>query len=222
MAYCDKGFFIVFEGIDGSGSSTQARLLYEYLLSNSLVGKKAVLTAEPTFGPVGQVIKSIMQGRLVTCMDNKMDDRLLAYLFAADRHDHLYNAVNGIAKRLNEQYAVISTRYYLSSLAYHVSDNADYRFVYSLNKNFPNPNIIFYLECPVDVAIERLKKREHLEKYENKEKLLMVERNYQEAISHYKDVLYKIDGAKSIKDIHSKIVRIVHKLLVSRQLSSVG
>ena len=170
----EKGSFIVFEGIDGSGSSTQARILYEKILSSNM--QKVSLTSEPTNGPIGQTIRSIMQGRIVTCITDEMDDRLLAYLFAADRHDHLYNSVNGIVEKLERNFTVISTRYYLSSLAYHVGNSIDYSFVYDLNKNFPLPDITFYIDCPVDVSIERLKKRDHLEKYENKAKLEVVKK----------------------------------------------
>ena len=170
-----------------------------------LLKKKVVLTSEPTLGPVGQLIRSIMQGRLVTCETPEQDDRLLAYLFAADRHDHLYNSINGIINQVNKGYTVISTRYYLSSLAYHVSDNVDNSFVSMLNKNFPLPDFTFYLDCQVNIAIERLKQRDHLEKYENFEKLVVVRENYKNALKAYDGNISILNGEKPTQILHEEI-----------------
>ena len=136
----------------------------------------------------------------------------MAYLFAADRHDHLYNAVNGITKMLNDQCIIISTRYYLSSLAYHVSNDEDYQFVKLLNDKFPTPDITFYLDCPIEIAIKRLERRNQLEKYENTEKLKIVYSNYQRAKKDYKGLIHLLDGKDTIENIHRKIIRLLKEL----------
>ena len=113
------GKFIVFEGIDGSGTTTQAELLKNYLLDNSL---GAITTTEPSSGPIGNLIREGFKKRVIFVAEEKLFDEQMAYLFAADRHDHIYNEVDGI-KTLNiKGITTISTRYFFSSLVYHVNN----------------------------------------------------------------------------------------------------
>ncbi len=93
-----KNFFIAFEGIDGSGKSTQVKLLTEKLEE---AGLKVYTTFEPTDSPVGKIIRDIFNHRM------EADHRTIAALFVADRLDHLLNKTNGILKRLDEGYTVI-------------------------------------------------------------------------------------------------------------------
>ena len=104
-----KGTFIVFEGLDCSGSSTQATLLYERLIN---IGRKVYLTSEPSAGPVGTLIRLFFSGRVILPPARDVRDAQFAYLFAADRFDHLYNPTNGVVKHLEEDVDVISTRYF--------------------------------------------------------------------------------------------------------------
>ena len=105
-----KGKFIVFEGIDGSGKSTQIKLLYKYLTSK---GVPCYTTFEPTDSPFGSLIRQCLSGRIET------DDKTIAGLFVADRLDHLYNAKCGLIEKINSGITVLCDRYYLSSYAYH-------------------------------------------------------------------------------------------------------
>lgn len=104
-----KGKFIVFEGLDGSGTSTQSQLLQNALLEK---GEKVHLTCEPSPGPIGNMIRQAMQGRILFSKQDDEFDQQMAYLFAADRYDHLNNPVDGVLKLVNEGFYVISTRYF--------------------------------------------------------------------------------------------------------------
>src|SRR5665213_3456608 len=104
-----KNFFIAFEGIDGSGKSTQVKLLAERL---EKAGLKVHTTFEPTESPMGKLIRDVFNHRM------EADHRTIAALFVADRLNHLLNKTNGILKMLDEGYTVITDRYYLSSYAY--------------------------------------------------------------------------------------------------------
>jgi dTMP kinase len=199
-----KGKFIVLEGIDGSGSSTQARLLIEKFEScNSAVH----LTSEPSPGPIGNMIRQGMSGRLSFSEGGQSDgsmnlfDQQMAYLFAADRHDHLYNSVNGVFKNLRSGTHVVSTRYYFSSLAYHASSEEESEFVKSLNSNFPEPDLLIYLDCPVEQSISRLSKRTFADAYENSEKLKIVRENYSRIIDNYKGRLLVVDAVTSPQEL---------------------
>ena len=118
-----KGKFIVFEGCDGSGKSTQLKLLASYLESK---GEEVYLTREPTDSPFGSLIHSCLTGRIVT------DEHTIAALFAADRLDHIHNALNGILRKLEEGVTVLCDRFYLSSFAYN-GGFAPLEWVISLN-----------------------------------------------------------------------------------------
>ena len=89
-----KNLFIAFEGIDGSGKSTQVKMLAEKLISE---GHKVYTTFEPTDSPIGSIIRNIMKGRM------QADHKTIAGLFVADRLDHLLNEVNGIVKKMKEE-----------------------------------------------------------------------------------------------------------------------
>ncbi|MGR5963616.1 dTMP kinase [Bacillus cereus] len=170
-----KNLFVVFEGIDGSGTSTQSSLLRDYFVQKN---QNVKLTAEPSSGPIGHLIREGLKKRVVFSENTKHFDHQMAYLFAADRHDHLYNDVDGVYKLLNEGNHVISTRYYFSSLAYHCASIEDFKLVKGLNNEFPNPDLVIYIDNPIEVSLQRLQQRTVQDVYENKEKLLKVKENY--------------------------------------------
>lgn len=203
------GKFIVFEGIDGSGTSTQSELLKDFLLDNSI---RAVTTCEPSSGPIGNMIREGFKKRLSFVSDEKLFDEQMAYLFAADRHDHIYNEVDGIYALNNRGITTISTRYFFSSLVYHVSNNEEYNFVKKLNEKFPLPDLTIYIDNPVEVSLQRISLRAHRDAYENKEKLEKVKFNYKRVFEEYSENLLVIDGSKSINEIHDEIKDRVLKL----------
>jgi len=200
------GKFIVFEGIDGSGTTTQAMLLHDYLLSES---KKTLLTSEPSPGPVGCLIRLTHTKRITSTADRHSRERYLSCLFAADRDDHLYNDENGILKQIESDYFVISTRYFLSSFAYHVFTEDDYDFIYSLNKDFPLPDYTFFLTCPVEHSLERIASSRLPDINEEKTNLLRVLKNYENAISRYKGKISRIDGTGRPNEINAEIISVL-------------
>lgn len=205
-----KGKFIVFEGIDGSGTSTQSELLKNSLLAK---GIKVHLTCEPSNGPIGNLIRQIFKGRIsmsqgVNPIINTADlfDEQMAYLFAADRHDHLFNDIDGIYNLVKQGYFVISTRYFFSSYAYHCSNESDLDFVQGLNQKFPNPDFVFYLDNPIEISTKRINKRVFKDEYENNTKLKQVKKNYDAFFSKYSGQLSILNATDSVETIHSKII----------------
>ena len=196
------GKFIVFEGIDGSGTTTQAELLKEYLLS---IGIHTVTTTEPSSGPIGNLIREGFKKRILFVEDKKLFDVQMAYLFAADRHDHLYNEVDGIFSLNKRGITTVSTRYFFSSLAYHVNSIEEYNFVKKLNEKFPLPDLTIYIDIPIDISLQRIALRAYQDTYENREKLIKVKENYKRVFEEYNENLLIIDGSKSIQEIHSII-----------------
>lgn len=170
-----KGNFIAFEGIDGSGKSTQIGLLAERLKKE---GVCCYTTMEPTNAPVGSLVRQVMTGRI------RMDNKAIAALFAADRLDHLLNEVDGIASKIEEGTTVLTDRYYFSSYAYHSVD-VPMEWVIRANEQSTlilRPTVNLFIDVDPDTALERIaRNRFHQELFEKKSRLVEVRENYKKA-----------------------------------------
>jgi len=204
-----NSLFIVFEGIDGSGTSTQANLLRDHMLVDDI---SAILTSEPSEGPIGNMIRQGMKGRIRFSDDLDSFDKQMAYLFAADRHDHLYNEVDGVLNFIEQGVHVISTRYFFSSYAYNAGDDS-LKLVKRLNESFPNPSLVIYLKNSVECSITRMKNRAFKDAYENEQKLKKVSENYDRIFSEYKDHILILDATKDSKELHDEIYTYVKSML---------
>src|SRR5579864_7294663 len=111
-ARAKRGLFIVLEGLDGAGTTTQLVRLAERLRR---AGERVVATAEPTDGPIGALIRQALRRRLVHRDGRALTDESLALLFAADRVDHVAGEIEPALARGQH---VLCDRYVLSSLAY--------------------------------------------------------------------------------------------------------
>ncbi len=208
-----KPLFIVFEGIDGSGKTTQADLLKDYLIE---LGDKAVISPEPSTGLIGKMIREAMQKSIIAIENQQRFEEQMAYLFAADRHYHLYNDQDGVFKLINKDYChVITPRYYFSSLAYNCHTEAEYNFVSGLNRFFPNPDVVIYLDIPVDIAINRIEERAERDCYEQAEKLLQVRENYQRIFKAYTGRLLTLEGTEPEAELHQKVVDFIIAIAVN-------
>jgi dTMP kinase len=192
------GKFIVFEGIDGSGITTQATLLRNYLISKN---KDALLTKEPTDGLVGGIIKSALRKEWNT------DPLTLQTLFAADRSHHLKTEIEPALKRGK---AVICDRYILSSLVFG-SLGVSVGILKQLNAEFRRPNMTFIVDTHPRICMERMKKaRHHVELFEEEQKLEQVRRNMLSLKSYFPDT-FVIDGNRAPEDILKDIAKIINK-----------
>lgn len=147
--------FIVFEGIDGSGTTTQLARLDRAL---EAAGREHWVTAEPTGRPEGMLIRSILSGTLHAAPGT------VAHLFAADRHEHLYGD-GGIMARLARGEIVVSDRYVLSSLAYQGMACGP-ELPGWLNSRFPAPGLTVFFAIDPEHSMARLGNRGSLEIYE--------------------------------------------------------
>jgi dTMP kinase len=141
--------FVILEGLDGSGTTTQLVLADEELTKRRI---PHLCTGEPTRGPVGRLIRQILKRQIEARPDT------VALLFAADRSEHLYREDEGILAQLGQGRLVISDRYLFSSLAYQ-SLACDPEFVFYLNSRFPLPRHVVFLDTPVALSQQRLVNR---------------------------------------------------------------
>ena len=204
------GRFIVLEGLDGAGTTTQARLLAERLVAQS---RTVYLAHQPSEGPVGQLVRQILAGRTATAQaDGKLatvDERTMALLFAADRLDHL---ASQIEPRLSRGEDVLLDRYILSSLAYQ-GLSVSHDFIGTVNRYARKPDLTIFLYVPSAVAFERVKARgSRLERYETPQQLAAIEREYNRQVGTLASVV-SVDGTRGIQEVSDACYAAVQQLV---------
>lgn len=208
--------FIVLEGIDGSGTSTQLKELKK-IIEENFKDISVETTCEPTDNSIGKFIRTVLKG------ETKLDPRTLAYLFAADRSQHIFGT-NGVEEKCSTGKIVISDRYLFSSLAYQ-SASCGMELPKALNDFFPLPEILFYFRIEPEISLKRVQNRdgENTEIFENLEYQKKTAAWYEKVISNYQQELefsdsnekmkiIIIDGTKSIKEITENMWAIVKKM----------
>lgn len=197
------GIFIVLEGLDGSGTTTQAELMKRWLEASG--HGRVYLTREPTDGPIGHLIRLALRRRLV------LDAHTLALLFAADRMDHL---ASDLIQKLNQGVTVICDRYYLSSFAYQLLDpQTDLAWLEQLNAKAIPPDLTILLDVPPDVCMARIQRtRSHVELFEDLERLRSVRAHYL-AIARgprsERERIVIVDGDRSQEVVHADIRAVI-------------
>ena len=192
---------VVFEGLDGSGTTTQMQLLAE-TCDKELRSCRA--TFEPTDKPIGRLVRAVLKKQIVTT------PLALAMLYAADREDHLYNPIYGMASELEKGKLVICDRYIYSSLAYQGVECPLER-VEELNQ-FPAPEYLFFIDTPVEECIRRIESRGNSsELFDRHEFLEQVKTNYERLFSSLpKEVkFFRIDGMQSKEAIAEEIRKVL-------------
>lgn len=196
-----RGLFIVFEGTDGSGLTTQAALLAEFLQKR---GKQIMLTKEPTNNYIGQLIRIILK------KEQKASPLALQLLFSADRAHHL---ATEIEPALAAGKTVICDRYILSTLAFGTADGNDLEFLKKINERFRVPDATFVIDVPPDVAIERIKKsRGEFELFEEKQKFEKIRANYLKLKNLWPNI-FIIDGNRPRDVVFQDVWAAAEKIL---------
>ena len=203
----ERGKFIVFEGIDGSGKTTQARILKERLEN---AGKKVFLTVEPTHGEAGTLLRRCLTG------EADLPEDAISGLFMTDRLDHIKDPKDGILAHLERGEWVISDRYYFSSFAYN-SVYSPMEWVISINsvaRETLQADVTFFLDIPPEAFGERIRSRGTVDRYENTEMLRTVRENYFKAFRLFPDEKVEIvENTAGIEDAADKIYDILRKRL---------
>jgi dTMP kinase len=195
------GRFIVIEGLDGAGTTTQAGLLGDRLANS----RSVYVTYEPTDGPAGLQIRMVLEHRL------RMDPAALAALFAADRMDHLYHrdGGGGIVPRLLGGTDVISDRYYLSSLVYQGMD-VDWDWIWQIHARCIRPDRTIFVDVPVDVCLSRIAagRGGRPDLYERRETLARVREGYLRNIDRLRqegEAIAVVDGDAPLEEVRAAI-----------------
>jgi dTMP kinase len=197
------GGFIVFEGIDGAGKTTQAKKLAEKLIR---LGIPTVLTAEPSESPAGKIIRSFTA---------RPDPTEEMKLFTDDRRHHVLQVIQ---PALDAGQTVICDRYVYSSVAYQGARGIHPEEIISENRAFAiPPDVIFLLEVPVEVALSRIGsgRDDGASLFEVRDNLESVARIYR-ALSD--PLIQRLDASLAPAHVHSRIVELLGKLAHSEKL----
>lgn len=200
-----QGKFIVFEGIDGSGTTTQSKKLAQAI--------GGAWTCEPTPDRYGALARQIIRGEVSVsdrpdCEDLTKDE-FLVELFAKDRHEHIFGK-GRIGDHLRDGKTVICDRYTPSSFAY--APQELHRWVHQLNKDFLRPDLVFYLDVPVEVALARIAKRGEADPFEKEDKLTAAKAEYERLFKSSERYPYLgkkivwIEGDRPVEEIHADIL----------------
>jgi dTMP kinase len=192
------GKFIVFEGLDGSGQTTQSSLLRNFLVSR---GKEVVSVKEPTQdSEAGKKIRQVLRGKI------KMEPAKLQELFTQDRKEHLEKT---IIPSLKEGKFVISDRYFFSTFAYGASEGVDLNWLIKKNEDFLLPDLAIILKVSPETCISRIEKRGKPKTFfEEKSKLAKVWKIYKLFPEMFENVMI-IGEEGPIEETHKKIKKIV-------------
>ena len=197
--------FIVFEGIDGAGTSTQIKKLVER------DNNRFIATAEPTGNETGKFLRRMLGGEF------SVDEKTNAYLFAADRCEHIFGK-GGVKELCDNGKTVVSDRYFFSSMAYQ-SVSCGEELPKLLNSPFPLPEYLFYFVINPEISLGRVNARgEHKEIYETIEKQKKIAAQYEKVISEYEKTagetgmkIIRIDAENDIESISEEIWNILKK-----------
>lgn len=202
----DKGKFIVLEGIDGSGISTQSMELKKTIESE--YGQKTILTKEPSDGPIGVIIRQVLSGRI-----SGIEDSCLALLFAADRADH---NLNKIIPALEQGNHVVCDRYLWSSLAYQGRKD-DLDWLEQINKYAYKPDLTIFIKVKPETSLKRIaESRFKTEIFETTDILQGVYNNYIKISKRWQDLgeqVIEIDGEQPPKMVTERIKMEIINLL---------
>lgn len=193
------GKFIVFEGLDGSGESTQVEMLSRYLNGegwNTVLGKEPTITSQ-----AGLEIAEVLTHK------KTMGAQQLQELFVEDRKEHLQNL---ILPAVQSGKIVVEDRYILSTLAFGSID-CPLEWLWQINRDLPWPDITFILKVRPATSLERIKRRGKPKEFFEKEgKLRKVAETYDKLALIYPNC-FIVDGEQTPEKVHKDIINIVEK-----------
>ncbi len=205
-----RGLFIVIEGVDGSGKSTQASLLADYLRG---LGRRVHHTAEPTESGLGGMVRDGLGG------EHPRTTEELAAMFLADRVAHNVSPKSGIKQYLESGTDVVCDRYYYSSLAYQGVDGA-LQWVADMNLNSPvieKPDICVFIDLDPEKCLEHIRAgRSHFEIYEENSAIIAETRRRYGIVFEMlngRDNIVTVDGARTPQEVSADVIAAVSKLL---------
>jgi dTMP kinase len=204
-----KNLFIVFDGIDGCGKSTQLSMLHDYLFKKDK-RVRILTTREPTAGKYGMQIRKM----LAEHKNPYSDSEKLLNLYVKDREDHLENAVKPFLKKDGENISIVlCDRYYYSTIVYQQAQGIELDKVIELSKGFLKPDLAIILDLHPETALHRISKERAIEKFEKLDFMKKLREGFSKLKDFLDDNIVYIDTSGSRTVTFEKIKKQVDKLL---------
>lgn len=200
--------FIVFEGIDGAGTSTQIEVLKKREDAD-----RFFFTAEPTDSETGKFLRKMLKG------DVELNPRTTAFLFAADRNEHLYGKSGtncGVVEQAQSGKIVVSDRYLFSSLTYQTVTCGN-ELPRKLNESFPLPEILFFFDINPEISLQRVLGRGKTEIYEKLDFQKATAERYRKVIAEYEAKntgmkIVRLDATLPVEEVAAIIAKNIESL----------
>ena len=190
--------FVVFEGIDGCGKSTALEALYDFLWNETTDSIR--VGTEPTSYESGELIRKALGGSI-----EEISSEILLGMFLADRAIHQKEI--SIANVRRSWY--LCDRYIYSNMVYNAKDDEDMKRIEKLNSKFIQPDVVFYIDTPVETCLDRIARRNgKKEIFENKDKLTEAKRRYDMIADRGK--MIRIDGTFSERVVLEEILKVLN------------
>ena len=191
-----SGRFIVIEGLDGSGKSTQIRHLAEFLRAE---GKQVIETFEPTNEGIGKEIRIILKERRM------IDPTEFQMLYVKDREEHVREVIK---PALTQGKIILCDRYMVSTLAFGSIGGANLAKLRDANKEFPVPELTIFIDVAPEECMKRIGKRGEAELFEKEEKLKIARETYLRVGKEYPG-FEVVDGNRGVEEIFEDIKKLV-------------
>ncbi len=198
----NRGLLIAFEGIDGTGKSTQIRLLADYLRRQ---GCEVIETREPTDGPYGLKIRQLYMNRKNCTPEEELE------LFIQDRRQHVDEV---IGPALAQGKIVLTDRYYFSTAAYQGAAGMDPDLIFRAHDFAPRPDLVVLLVMEPEKSVQRIEqlRGEQLNDFEQVEQLRKVAGLF---ASFTDDCILRVNGAAPIEQVQREIQKGVQALVAN-------
>jgi dTMP kinase len=204
--------FVVFEGPDGSGTTTQINILELFFQHNrnQLSPLHIHKTFEPTNGSIGKLIRSGLRKEI------SLNPVTLALLFAADRNEHVFGS-GGVMERCGAGELVVSDRYVLSSLVYQGITCGE-ELPARLNRDFPGPELLLFFDVAPETALKRIARRRQREIYEHLDFQIQAYERYKALLPEFSAQgtrVETIDASPPPNEVAKEVWKAVEKMLTS-------
>ncbi len=187
-----RGCLVVFEGIDGTGKSTHVQLLAQYLRG---LGYEVVTDFEPTRGPWGMKVREAAMAGARLDIEEEIDCLL------QDRREHVRDVIEPALER---GAWVLLDRYYLSMMAYQGASGVNVEDIREWNEDFATvPDIAFWMDIPLEVAVERMRQRGNAADAFEHEPFLQACKNIYSAMEM--PWLHRVEVEGSIEEVHARV-----------------
>ncbi len=202
-----KGFFVVFEGVDGSGKGTIIKEAVGFLVASGVPRERILVTAEPTGGYYGKKVRELLK----SSVDASVNAKSFLDLYVADRKEHVEKE---ILPALQAGKIILCDRYKYSTFVYQPIHGIPLQNIFDLHKGMPVPGLVLVLDAPPEIALKRIERRKVKERFEERGFQEKVRQGFLNLKSLFPgEKIFVVDASRGIAEVKKTVFE-----LLSREL----